>query len=84
MLSDIDPTLATEMEKTKLLDLIGKENVFEAQPAFGASLDEALSAANAWLESHPQEDEATAYSTASESDDAGSDEDDSASEDEAG
>ena len=38
-----------------MLDLIGRENIFMAQPRFGASLKEAVVAAEQWIAqgSHP-------------------------------
>jgi hypothetical protein len=38
------------LEKTRLLDLIGRENVYRAEPKYAASLDKALSDANQWLD----------------------------------
>jgi SulP family sulfate permease len=39
-----------QLEKTGLLDLIGRENVYRAEPQYAASLDKALADANQWLD----------------------------------
>jgi len=49
MLAGVQPVVKDELEQTGLLDIVGRENVFEAQPGLGASLDAALAAAQAWL-----------------------------------
>lgn len=50
MLAGISDRVWEQLEKTELLDLIGPQNVFLAQPRFGAALEEALAAAQAWLD----------------------------------
>jgi len=49
MLVSISMHVLEQMEKTALLDLIGRENVYLAEPKFTPSLDKALVAANQWL-----------------------------------
>jgi hypothetical protein len=43
-----------QIERTGLLKLIGRENVFLAQPQWGVAANEALETAQAWLESLDQ------------------------------
>ena len=50
MLAGVEPHMMRELEKAGLLDRIGRENIFPAQPVLEASLYEALDAAEAWLE----------------------------------
>ena len=50
MLVGISQHVWEQLEKTDLLDLIGRKNVFQAEPRYAASLDKALEAANQWLE----------------------------------
>ena len=49
LLAGVQPVVKDELERTGLIDIVGRENVFEAQPGLGASLDAALAAAQAWL-----------------------------------
>jgi len=49
MLAGVNEEVLNQLEKTDMLDLIGEENVFPAQPQFGAALREALAAADEWL-----------------------------------
>jgi SulP family sulfate permease len=49
LLASVKPVLKHELERTGLLDIVGREYVFEEQPGLGASLDAALDAAQAWL-----------------------------------
>lgn len=53
MLAGIAPELKEELTKAKVLEQIGEENIFETQPGLGAAEDEALEAAQKWLDSHP-------------------------------
>ena len=53
MLAGVAPQLKEELSKAKVLEQIGEENVFEAQPGYGAAEDEALEAAQKWLDSRP-------------------------------
>ena len=49
MLAGVESHVMQKLEKARLLDLIGKENVFQAGSVLEASLNEALDAAEAWL-----------------------------------
>ena len=49
MLTGVAPHVMQGLEKAGLLDQIGRENVFAAQPVLAASLNEALDAAEVWL-----------------------------------
>jgi hypothetical protein len=49
MLADVGPNVLKQLESTGVIDDLGKENVFEAQPVLGASIEEALAAAEAWI-----------------------------------
>ena len=53
MLTGVAPQLKEELSKAKVLEQIGEGNVFEAQPGYGAAEDEALEAAQKWLDSRP-------------------------------
>jgi sulfate permease, SulP family len=50
MLAGISPSVFVQLERTGLLDRIGKENVFIVHQQWGASAYEALEAAQAWLD----------------------------------
>jgi SulP family sulfate permease len=50
MLVGISTHVWDQLEKTGLLDLIGIENVYRAEPKYAASLDKALADANQWLD----------------------------------
>jgi len=49
MIEGVNQYVLDQLERTKLLDLIGEENIFLGQPKFGAALREALAAAEAWM-----------------------------------
>ena len=49
MLAGISPDLEKLLEHTGAIDIVGRENVFLAQPGLGASLDAAREAAEKWL-----------------------------------
>ena len=49
MLEGLNDHVLNQLEKTKIVDLIGRENIFMAQPRFGASLQEAVDAAEQWI-----------------------------------
>jgi SulP family sulfate permease len=49
MLVGISTHVWDQLEKTGLLDLIGRENVYRAEPKYAASIDKALADANQWL-----------------------------------
>ncbi len=49
MLEGVEPHVMTTLEKTGILDEIGRDNVFPAQPGLGAALDAAWEEAQTWL-----------------------------------
>jgi len=49
MLAGISPGVMKLLDHTGVVDVVGRENVFTAQPGFGASLDAAQAAAQQWL-----------------------------------
>jgi SulP family sulfate permease len=49
MVAGVQPHVVEELRKTEVMEIIGKENVFPAEPGYGASLDKALAAAQKWL-----------------------------------
>lgn len=53
MLVGIDAAVYGLLDKTGLLKLIGKENVFLATPQVGEAMNQAIAAANAWLDQAP-------------------------------
>jgi SulP family sulfate permease len=53
MLGGLSVAVLEQLERTELLDLIGRENVLLAQPQFGASLKQALALAQRWLARSP-------------------------------
>ena len=50
MLVGVDDRVLLQLERTELLDLIGRENVFMAEATYGAALHQALDAAEEWQE----------------------------------
>ena len=52
MLVGVDPLLRDQLARTGTLARIGEANVFLASPQIGAALNQAVTAANAWLERH--------------------------------
>jgi SulP family sulfate permease len=54
MLAGVSEDVFAQLERTGLLRLIGRENVFLAQPQWGAAANQALEAAQAWLEALDQ------------------------------
>jgi len=54
MLAGVSEGVVSQMERTGLLKLIGRENVFPEQPQWGAAANQALEAAEAWLETLDQ------------------------------
>jgi SulP family sulfate permease len=48
MLTGVNNRVLEQLEKTDLLELIGEENVFTAEARFGAAVDKAVDAAEAW------------------------------------
>ena len=49
MLEGLSEKVLDQLKKTDLLDLIGEDNLFLGQKQHGASLRQALAAAEAWL-----------------------------------
>jgi SulP family sulfate permease len=49
MLTGLNKHVLEQLEKTDLIELIGAENVFPAEPRFGAAVDHAVNAAEAWM-----------------------------------
>ena len=49
MLEGLSERVLDQLEKTKIVELLGQENLFLAQPRFGGSLAEAMAAAEAWI-----------------------------------
>ena len=50
MLAGVSPGVIGQLDRTGLLQLIGKDNVFVAQAQWGIAANQALEAAEAWLE----------------------------------
>ena len=50
MLVGVDPVVRDQLAKTGVLKVLGEENVFVATPQLGAALNQAVAAANAWLD----------------------------------
>ena len=53
LLVGVDPAVLDQLTKTRVLTVIGEENVFLATPQLGAGLNQAVAAANAWLGQPP-------------------------------
>ena len=49
MLEGLSEAVLEQLERTEILDQLGEENVFLAQPVYGASLRQALAAAEDWI-----------------------------------
>lgn len=49
MLAGVDDQLYDQLKRTNLLDRLGPDRVFRAQPRVGAAVEEALEAASAWM-----------------------------------
>jgi len=54
MLAGVSDGVFQQLERTGLIRLIGRENVFKEQPQWGAAANQALETAQAWLESLDQ------------------------------
>ena len=50
MIEGINQQVLEQLERTELLDLIGKQNIFLGKPIFGSALRDALAAAEDWME----------------------------------
>ena len=55
MLVGVDEAMRDQLARTGLLKLIGAENVFLATPQLGAAMNQAVTAATAWLGQPPKE-----------------------------
>lgn len=55
ILAGINERVREQLEETDLLDLIGAESVFMAQPGFGVSVEKALEMAEAWMNQENQD-----------------------------
>ena len=55
MLTGIGAHVRDQLEKTDLLELIGEENIFPAEPVFTAALEKAIDAASRWLDEGSEE-----------------------------
>ncbi len=53
MLVGVDTAVRDQLAKTGALAIIGEENVFIATPQLGVALNQAVAAANAWLDQAP-------------------------------
>ncbi len=49
MLEGLSEHVLNQLESTKIIDLIGRENLFVARTRFGGSLKEAMAAAESWM-----------------------------------
>jgi SulP family sulfate permease len=56
MLEGLNERVLEQLNKTDVLSLIGADNVFLADPRFGVSARQAISAAEAWMEQHGSDD----------------------------
>jgi SulP family sulfate permease len=57
MLAGVSEGVLSQLERTGLLELIGRENVFLAQAEWGAAANRALEAAQVWLERAGQDNQ---------------------------
>ena len=56
MLIGIDQAARDQLAKTKVLPIIGEENVFLATPQLGEAMNQAIEVAHAWLASQPMDE----------------------------
>jgi hypothetical protein len=49
MLAGVEPRIMKTLQKAGLTDLLGKENIFPAQPQRQAALDAAVAAGEKWI-----------------------------------
>ena len=54
MLAGVDEHVALQLERTGLLEVIGQENIFPAQPIYGAALQEAYASAERWIQENAE------------------------------
>ena len=53
LMTGVSKSVLAQLERTGLIRLIGRDNVFLEQPQWGAAANQALETAEAWLESLP-------------------------------
>jgi SulP family sulfate permease len=53
MLTGIDPQIRQQLERTGIVHVIGRENLFMAEENIGAALEDAVDAAEAWIADQP-------------------------------
>jgi SulP family sulfate permease len=58
ILAGLNERVMEQLEKTELMELLGEEDLFPVEPRFGAALEKALAAGQAWIDAGPPEDEA--------------------------
>lgn len=66
VLEGVEPNVMTTLEKTGILDVIGRDNVFAVQPGLGAALDAAWEEAQTWLSTRPATVETSSDAVTSE------------------
>ena len=49
MLAEVGPRVMEQLERTGILDAMGRENVFAAEPVLGESIHKALAMAEEWM-----------------------------------
>lgn len=49
MLTGLNKHVLEQLERTDLIELIGEENIFPAEPRFGAAVDKAVRVAETWM-----------------------------------
>jgi SulP family sulfate permease len=54
MLVGVDPAVRDQLARTGVLQVIGEENVFIATPQLGEALNQAVAAADEWLQRHAE------------------------------
>jgi SulP family sulfate permease len=52
MLAEVDAQVVDTLQRSGVGEAIGEGNIFPAEPVVGASIDDALAAANAWILGH--------------------------------
>jgi SulP family sulfate permease len=49
ILAEVDPRVRQQLQETKLVDILGANSVFAAQPVIGASIDQAVVEGYGWI-----------------------------------
>ncbi len=57
MMAEVGPRVTAQLEGTGIMDEIGRENVFAAEPVLGESILQALEVAQEWMEREPEAEE---------------------------